>query len=182
MIKYQHLSDEQLVYMIRDDSGYEYLYGVIINRYSNRLRNFIQKNFIKDPDAVEDVVQEAFINAYFGLRTFDCERKLQAWIYKIAVNVALNHVNKPKTVDLEGFLGVYSSSESLEEQFDADDTLRKLDEVISSLDPHSQRIADLYFRQEYNCEEISRIMEMRLPVVRYCLERVRKLIVVSCEL
>lgn len=182
MITYEHLPDEQIVYMIKDSPKYENLYGVIIQRYAARLRSFIHKNFIKDLDAVEDVIQETFINAYFNLRTFDCDRKLKAWVYKIAVNAALNYINRPKTVDLDSFLWMYSSSESLEEQFIEAETLDKFDEIINTLDSQSKKIADLYFRQDYNCEEISRIMGMRLSVIRYCLERVRKLIVISCEL
>jgi RNA polymerase sigma factor (sigma-70 family) len=182
MITYEHLTDEQIIYMIKDSPIYENLYGIIISRYSGRLRGFIYKNFVRDLDAVEDVLQETFINAYFGLKTFDCERKLQAWIYKIAVNVALNHINKPKTVDLDSYLWAYSGPESLEEEFLQTETLKKFDEIIDGLDQRSQKIADLYFRQDYNCEEISHIVGMRLSVVKYCLERVRKLILINSDL
>lgn len=45
---------------------------------------------------VEDAVQEAFIRAFRGLKTFRGEASLKTWIYRIATNVCLTHAERQK--------------------------------------------------------------------------------------
>jgi len=45
-----------------------------------------------DADAAEDVVQDALVNAYRGLRGFRSEAKLETWFYRIVVRQAYSHL------------------------------------------------------------------------------------------
>ncbi len=44
-----------------------------------------------DPDAAEDVAQDAFVKAYRNLDQFRGEAKLETWFYRILVRQAANH-------------------------------------------------------------------------------------------
>ena len=48
--------------------------------------------FVRDPDEVQDVVQEAFIKAYRALPGFRGESAFYTWLYRIAVNTAKNYL------------------------------------------------------------------------------------------
>src|SRR6478609_9338072 len=80
------------------------LYGILVNRYDKILRSFVARNFIKDPDLVEDIIQETFIKAYLHLRRFDLAQKWKSWIYKIAVNTAFSMLRGYHTEDLHEYL------------------------------------------------------------------------------
>src|SRR5689334_15772254 len=43
-------------------------------------------------DHAEDIAQEAFLRAYRGLKGFDGRADFFTWLYRIVVNVALNHI------------------------------------------------------------------------------------------
>ena len=45
---------------------------------------------LRDPDQAEDVLQEAFIKAYRGIRQFERRSAFYTWLYRIVVNLALD--------------------------------------------------------------------------------------------
>jgi RNA polymerase sigma-70 factor (ECF subfamily) len=47
--------------------------------------------YVKNDQDAQDVVQAAFIRAWQGLPTFRGDSSLRTWLYRIAVNLALNH-------------------------------------------------------------------------------------------
>lgn len=47
-------------------------------------------------DEIEDVVQVAFMEVHRSLARFEGRSKLSTWVYRIAVNVALQHIRKKK--------------------------------------------------------------------------------------
>jgi RNA polymerase sigma-70 factor (ECF subfamily) len=46
----------------------------------------------------DDVTQETFVRAYRGLATYDGRAELSTWLYRIAINTALNHLRSQKRV------------------------------------------------------------------------------------
>ncbi|PIE15717.1 MAG: hypothetical protein CSA66_08135, partial [Proteobacteria bacterium] len=54
------------------------------------------RNVIGASDEVEDVVQLVFIEVHRCLPRFEGRSKLSTWVYRIAVNVALQHLRKRK--------------------------------------------------------------------------------------
>jgi len=48
-----------------------------------------------DPE-VEDVIQEAFVQVYRSLPSFQGSSLLSTWIHRVAVNVALQHIRRRK--------------------------------------------------------------------------------------
>ncbi len=61
--------------------------------------------FVRDPDEVQDVVQEAFIKAYRALPGFRGESAFYTWLYRIAINTAKNYLvsraRRPRGVDID---------------------------------------------------------------------------------
>jgi len=47
-----------------------------------------------DPDAASDCAQEAFIRAYKALHQYDPSLPFGPWIFRIATNASLNHVQR----------------------------------------------------------------------------------------
>src|SRR5690606_32722356 len=51
---------------------------------------------VKNPEDALDVVQEAFVKAHKNLPRFEGSSGFYTWIYRIAMNVAIDHVRKNK--------------------------------------------------------------------------------------
>ncbi|HEY0607006.1 MAG TPA: RNA polymerase sigma factor [Herpetosiphonaceae bacterium] len=51
---------------------------------------------LHDPEAAQDCVQEIFMKAWKGIKTFEerCEHSLTAWLYTIANNVVVSYLRK----------------------------------------------------------------------------------------
>ena len=47
----------------------------------------------------DDVAQETFVRAYRGLAGYDGRAELSTWLYRIAINTALNHLRSQKRIN-----------------------------------------------------------------------------------
>jgi RNA polymerase sigma-70 factor (ECF subfamily) len=60
----------------------------LVDTYSNKIYRLALKLLAHQQDA-EDILQETFIKAYRGLKTFDGRSKISTWLFRIATNEAL---------------------------------------------------------------------------------------------
>jgi RNA polymerase sigma factor (sigma-70 family) len=79
-------SDERLVDLVR--AGSEPAFETIVERYRRALMRYVSR--LLPPERAEDVVQQAFVNAYEAMQRGGAELNLKPWLYRIAHNTALN--------------------------------------------------------------------------------------------
>jgi len=95
-------TDQQLVDRVL--KGDKQAFNWLVLRYQHRVGSLIAR-FVKDPQEVEDVSQEAFIKAYKALSLFRGDSAFYTWLYRIAVNTAKNHLvakgRRPPAVDVD---------------------------------------------------------------------------------
>jgi len=86
-------NDHQIVREVL--AGDKDAYGALVGRY---LQNVFRVAFriTGDEADADEVVQEAFMRGYQGLERFESRANFGTWIYRIAVNCALNHVGRRK--------------------------------------------------------------------------------------
>jgi RNA polymerase sigma-70 factor (ECF subfamily) len=80
------LSDEQVVSQVL--AGQTALFEVLMRRYNERLYR-AARAILRDEREAEDVLQQAYVNAYAHLRQFDGRAKFSTWLTRIAVHEAL---------------------------------------------------------------------------------------------
>ncbi len=61
-----------------------------------RMRS-VARRLLRDQSAADDVVQEAFVNAFRGLGKFRGDSSLSTWLHRIVVNTALGRLRKAST-------------------------------------------------------------------------------------
>ena len=94
------LSDEEIVNRVVD--GQTALYEVLMRRYNERIYR-AARSIVRDEDEAEDVMQQAYVNAYVHLRQFDGRAKFSTWLTKIAIHEALNRARKQGRYDAVDF-------------------------------------------------------------------------------
>jgi len=84
--RWTDLSDEQIV--VRVLEGHTALYEVLMRRYNERLYR-AARAIVRDDREAEDVMQQAYVNAYAHLRQFDGRARFSTWLTRIAVHEAI---------------------------------------------------------------------------------------------
>lgn len=87
------LNDAELITRIL--KGDRESYRPIVTRYQNRLHAMVL-GMVRNNEDARDITQNAFIKAYENLPTFRIESSFYTWIYRIAMNLAIDHCRKGK--------------------------------------------------------------------------------------
>jgi RNA polymerase sigma-70 factor (ECF subfamily) len=74
-------------------AGQSAAYGELVFRYQDRLRASLQR-LTGSAEEAEDVAQEAFVQAYLKLSSFQRSSRFYTWIYRIAFNQAISKSRK----------------------------------------------------------------------------------------
>jgi RNA polymerase sigma-70 factor, ECF subfamily len=85
------LTDEEIV--SRVVQGQTALFEVLMRRHNERIYRAARAVLREDREA-EDVMQQAYVNAYAHLRQFDGRASFATWLTKIAVNEAIARARK----------------------------------------------------------------------------------------
>jgi RNA polymerase sigma-70 factor, ECF subfamily len=94
------LDDAALV--AQSAAGNRDAFDVIVERHRRAVYQVCYR-FVNNHEDASDLAQDAFVRAWKGLRNFKGQSALSTWLYRIAVNVSLNHVSarKPATEPIE---------------------------------------------------------------------------------
>ena len=87
------ISDARLVELAR--KGDSEAFGDLVLRYERRLIRVILR-FVHDQELARDLAQEAFLRAYQRLDQFDPSRRFGPWLFRIGVNLTLDHLRRRK--------------------------------------------------------------------------------------
>src|SRR5437588_3618473 len=70
-------------------------FGELVRRYQDRLYNTVYR-LVENAEDAQDVVQDAFLNAYQSLDGFKGDSLFFTWLYRIAVNTAISYKRKQR--------------------------------------------------------------------------------------
>lgn len=85
------LTDEQIVVQVLQ--GQTALFEILMRRHNERIYRAARAIIKNDRDA-EDVMQQAYVNAYAHLRQFDGRAMFSTWLTRIAVHEAIARARK----------------------------------------------------------------------------------------
>lgn len=128
-------------------------------------------SIVKDSQNAEDVVQEAFIKAFKGLKSFKKDAKFSSWFYRIVVNEAFTYLRKNK-ID---FANIDDQKIALaSEEIKEDQRWVSVQNFMRSLNPKESLVLNLFYLEEKRIAEISNITRWSTSNVKVLLHRARK--------
>ncbi len=145
----------------------------LYNQYCNGMY-IVAKRFVKDKDDAEDVVQEAFIKAFFKLDQYKAEVTFGAWLKRIVINKSLDFLKSKKQhlVELdEVHLKVIDTAHDDKWLVDDAITLNDVKKAINELPDKYQYVVMLYLIEGYDHQEISEILNITQVASRTQLSR-----------
>ena len=157
-------SDEDLIKRFQD--GDEQAYVELVNRYRDRLMNFVYR-FTSDSEQSEDIVQETLIKLYTHKHYYKKIAKFSTWIYTIAANYAKTELRKKKNRKITNLSQMSSDEKDYDlpsVQPDADQLIeseyleKRIQSAINTLPLHFKTVIVLRDVQELSYDEISNIV------------------------
>jgi RNA polymerase sigma factor (sigma-70 family) len=167
------LSDDDLVARFR--AGDDAAFTAIHDRFRTPLIAFARRMLRGSGHDAEDVVQDAFIRAYRGLRVTDRPMVLRPWLYMIVRNRALDELRAPQRTDcFDDQIGLAAVPAADPAQCVAErDEMRQLVAEIGRL-PERQRMA-LVLREfdGRSHAETARVLHTTVPATKSLIIRAR---------
>ena len=84
--QWDRLTDEQVVEHVL--TGQTALFEILMRRHNERMYR-VARAIVRDDSEAEDVMQQAYVNAYASLRQFAGKARFSTWLTRIAVNESL---------------------------------------------------------------------------------------------
>lgn len=153
--------------------------------YSKRLYRTIVV-MTKNPQDAEDALQDTFLRAYLGIRTFESRSNIYSWLTRIAINSALMILRKRRShpevlfdpqldPQLEAlFFEARDSAPNPEEACDLGQRKLKTLRAIRRLHPHLRAVIQMQLTHGWSVREISRALNISEAAVKSRLHRARK--------
>jgi len=144
--------------------GNRYAFNLIVLKYQKKIY-WLARKMVLDHDDADDITQEVFIKLYSSINKYRGESKFFTYLYKIAMNLSLNHLSKNKRnysrkVDLNSEAYRISSTEKSSEEFlDEKERKKILEEAISTLPEQQRAVFNLRFYDNLSYDEIGKIMK-----------------------
>jgi RNA polymerase sigma-70 factor (ECF subfamily) len=174
------LTDEELILAFQN--GDRDAYNHIVNRYKDRLTNFLYR-FTYDIVSAEDLAQDTLLKVYINKDSYKEIAKFSTWIYTIASNLAKTELRKIKrrktytisdlSTDDREFVLHQSDVESFEDEEDTLVSGEILQKCLNDLDNEFKNIIILRDIQELSYDEISKILKIPLGTVKSRINRGR---------
>jgi RNA polymerase sigma-70 factor (ECF subfamily) len=172
-------SDEELI--LRFQKGDEQSYVELVNRYRDRLINYIYR-FVNDIESAEDIVQDALVKLYTHKHYYKNIAKFSTWMYTIAGNLAKTELRKKKTRKVTNLSQMGPEDKDYELPSVEPDTdkiaqseyvEKRIQKAINKLPLHFKTVTILRDIQELSYEEISKIVDVPLGTVKSRINRAR---------
>ena len=166
----------------RSQEGDKSAFAFLVQRYMTKVHS-LAFSFTRDTVLADDLSQEIFLKAWFGLAKFKGRSEFGTWLYRVSVNHIKDHLRKRATsreVSLEHAGGrLPASEEGRTAGGQAEEHEQRADLVRRCLDklPEKYRvILNLRDIQGLSYEELSRVLHLSAGTVDSRLFRARRLL------
>ena len=131
-------------------------FDALVTRHQSAVRRLVLRYVKSDADA-KDLTQIAFVRAFEKLSAFRGEAAFRTWLFRIAINLALNHV-RGTPADLAPIGDVAAFTSSLQtSQLVAAEVWRKVSARLDDLPPKQRLALELRIFHDLSFEEVASI-------------------------
>jgi RNA polymerase sigma factor (sigma-70 family) len=161
----------------RSRQGDTQAYDDLVRRYQERIYATIYHMTANHEDA-NDLAQEAFIKAYYALKSFKGGSSFYTWVYRIAVNKTINFLKQRKNrsqmslndldfnAEHDPDLVALISDKTPRRDAGLAELQEKLNEAMQKLSEPHRLVVTLHDVQGMSHEEIAKIMDCNIGTVR----------------
>lgn len=180
-----NLPDADVVLLAQQ--GRDAAFRELLRRYERPVFSLVFR-MVRDRDTAEDLAQESFIKVLNNIDRYRPEFKFSSWLFKIANNVAIDHLRKRTvdTVSLEGSryatttaeaestaIPVASKGQSALEEMESRELGGAIEQAVAALRPEYRACILLRHVEDRSYEEIAATLDLPLGTVKTYIHRAR---------
>ena len=180
-----NLPDADVVVLAQQ--GREAAFREIVRRYERPVFSLVFR-MVRDREVAEDLAQDTFIKVLNHIDKYRPEFKLSSWLFKIANNVAIDHLRRRQldTVSMDGSrhastaadveatsFDVGDPQESALEEMESKELGSAIERAIAKLRPEYRSCIMLRHVEGRSYEEIAATLDLPLGTVKTYIHRAR---------
>jgi RNA polymerase sigma-70 factor (ECF subfamily) len=151
--------DEDAAAVERYRAGDARAFDALVRKYQRPIY-YLALRYVKSPDDAKDVGQRAFVKAYQALGGFRGASTFKTWLYRIAINLALNHLRdhareRPTEIAEDALVAEAVGAARL----DAGDDRRRLLAALERLPPKQRLVVELRVFEDLSFKEVAEVAE-----------------------
>src|SRR3954467_380120 len=167
--------------------GRDSAFRELIRRYERPVFSLIYR-MVRDRELAEDLAQDTFIKVLNHIDRYRPEFKLSSWLFKIANNVAIDHLRRRQldTVSIDGSphaetadaieatsFDIVGQQESALDEMEARELGSSIEQAIAKLRPEYRSCIMLRHVEGRSYEEIAATLDLPLGTVKTYIHRAR---------
>lgn len=179
-----HDKDAELALIARARKGDGDAYGQLVQANQDRIYASVLRQ-VRDEHKAMDITQEAFIQAYRAIDTYEDRARFSTWMYRIAMNLITSHYRHERAQkrggsQTETSLNIEGMPEPGADQRTPDDLVAAGDlgvlvrAAIDELDDEYRDVVVMRDLQDLSYEEIAETLKIAPGTVRSRLHRGRE--------
>jgi RNA polymerase sigma-70 factor, ECF subfamily len=156
-------------------------FGELVARYQDRLFNTVYR-LVGNAEDAQDVVQDAFLNAYQSLGGFKGDSLFFTWLYRIAINTAISHKRKQRVAisintgpDQPGVVEPLDTSEVSRPGYALEqaEQERRIQHALDRLSPEHRAVLVMKDIEGQKYEAMAEVLRVPIGTIRSRLLRAR---------
>ena len=171
-------TDDELVKRAQNDD--ERAFGELVTRYESKVYSLAMK-MLRNPEDAEDVLQDTFLRAYRGIKSFKGNSTFSTWVYRITANSALMRLRKKQLPQVsiedaderEAPISIADWAPGPVEQLLNQEMQRVMDEAVEALPPEFRQVFILRDIEELSNADVAEILDLSVAAVKSRLHRAR---------
>lgn len=180
-LRFNQLPDEDLMELFQ--GGYDEAYSVIVNRYRERIHQFIFR-YTKNHLDSEDLVQETFLRVFRSRNSYERIARFSTWLFTIAQNLIRNQYKRSQRMqmvslsqtddqDQEITIDLPDPGVSVEEQLHLTMTMSHLQKSLDAIPADFRDVLVMRDVQQLTYEEIMEVTNLPMGTVKSRINRGR---------
>ncbi len=154
-------------------SGDVHAFRYFLENYKDMAFN-IAVSIIKDDHYAEEIVQDAYMKAFNGLKSFNRTSQFKSWFYRIIVNESFQRLRKIKK-DNSILEGKKDQEPYIEPDIEPENSkMEQVSRIMRSLPVKESLVLNLFYLEENTLKEISEITGWTIANIKVLLHRARK--------
>jgi RNA polymerase sigma-70 factor (ECF subfamily) len=181
-----NLPDADIVALAQQ--GRETAFRELIRRYERPVFSLIFR-MVRDRELAEDLSQDTFVKVLNHIDRYRPEFKLSSWLFKIANNVAIDHLRRRQldTISMSGSphaesaeaieatsFDIVAQQESALDEMEAKELGSAIEQAITKLRPEYRSCIMLRHVEGRSYEEIAATLDLPLGTVKTYIHRARR--------
>ncbi len=152
--------NKELIERLRQPQSCREAFNEVMRLYTEPLYRQIRR-MVENHDDAADILQNTFLKAWQSIENFRGDAKLTTWLYKIALNESITHLQRERkrlSLSIDDEEGHLINLIEADEWTDGDELVRKLRKAVATLPEKQRMVFNMKYYDDMKYEQISEIL------------------------